>query len=339
MARGDAKLQANQVEAGDGFGDGMLHLEARVHLEEVERAVLCQDELDRARALVANRFTRRDGGLTHPLTKLRVERRRRTLFEDLLMPSLDRALALVQMHHVAVRVAEDLDLHVPWSLEVLLEDERGVPKAALRFPLGALDRFGEPLRRVDPLHALAATAGARLEQHRVADLRRLRAERLGVLLRARVARDHRHARFGDERLGLALATHRVDGFRRRPHEDQPRGVHGAREVRVLGQEPITRMDRVGARPPSRVQDRVDLQVALAAWRRPDAYRSIGLTHEGHLRVRVREHGDGVDAHLAAGALNAPRDLAAIGDEHSGDRAKRFQCRNVPQDVAPTTGAL
>ena len=38
-AGGDLHLQAHQVEAGDQFGDGMLHLQARVHFEEVEAAV------------------------------------------------------------------------------------------------------------------------------------------------------------------------------------------------------------------------------------------------------------------------------------------------------------
>jgi hypothetical protein len=36
LAGGDAQLRLDQVDAGDGLGDGVLHLDAGVHLDEVE---------------------------------------------------------------------------------------------------------------------------------------------------------------------------------------------------------------------------------------------------------------------------------------------------------------
>ena len=53
LARGDADLLLHDVDAGDHFGDRMLDLHARVHLDEVELAVLVQ-ELERAGAAVAD---------------------------------------------------------------------------------------------------------------------------------------------------------------------------------------------------------------------------------------------------------------------------------------------
>jgi hypothetical protein len=54
LARRDAQLQLHQVEAGDEFGDGMFHLQARVHLheEELVRTVRGDDELHGAGAHV-----------------------------------------------------------------------------------------------------------------------------------------------------------------------------------------------------------------------------------------------------------------------------------------------
>ena len=51
--RGDQQLLAHQVDAGDQFGHRMLDLDARVHLDEVEAAVLVQ-ELEGAGAAVAD---------------------------------------------------------------------------------------------------------------------------------------------------------------------------------------------------------------------------------------------------------------------------------------------
>ena len=57
----------------------------------------------------------------HALSQGLVERRGRALFQQLLVPALDRALALEQMNQVAVGVTEDLELDVSRLHEVLLD--------------------------------------------------------------------------------------------------------------------------------------------------------------------------------------------------------------------------
>ena len=57
-AGGDADLLAHDVDAGDRFGHRMLDLQARVHLDEIELAVLVQ-ELDGAGAQIAELGERR----------------------------------------------------------------------------------------------------------------------------------------------------------------------------------------------------------------------------------------------------------------------------------------
>ena len=62
MPDGDADLLDDQVEPGDHLGHRMLHLQARVHLDEVELAVLVE-ELDGAGAAVLELLHGRgDGG-------------------------------------------------------------------------------------------------------------------------------------------------------------------------------------------------------------------------------------------------------------------------------------
>ena len=53
-AAGDAHLRLRDVDAGDLLGDGVLDLDARVHLDEVVPAVGLDEELDllRVRARV-----------------------------------------------------------------------------------------------------------------------------------------------------------------------------------------------------------------------------------------------------------------------------------------------
>ncbi len=57
--------------------------------------------------------------------------RRRRLLDDLLVPPLDRAVALAQVDTVAVAVDRDLDLDVAVLVEPLLEVQRVVAEGGL----------------------------------------------------------------------------------------------------------------------------------------------------------------------------------------------------------------
>ena len=51
----DLKLQPHEIDPCHAFGDGVLDLDARIHLEEVEAPAVGEQKLDRARADVADR--------------------------------------------------------------------------------------------------------------------------------------------------------------------------------------------------------------------------------------------------------------------------------------------
>ncbi len=64
LAGGDQQLLLHQVDAGDQLGHRMLDLDARVHLDEIELAVLVQ-ELEGAGAAIADRAAGIDAALAH----------------------------------------------------------------------------------------------------------------------------------------------------------------------------------------------------------------------------------------------------------------------------------
>src|SRR5437016_4008183 len=101
----------------------MLDLDPRIHLDEIEGAVAVEQELDRARVLVAGRASDSKGGVCHRRPRLRVERGRGRLLEQLLAPALKRALSLEQVDQPAVRVAENLHLDVACVDEQLFNVE------------------------------------------------------------------------------------------------------------------------------------------------------------------------------------------------------------------------
>ena len=51
LAARDPQLQFDQIEPGDRLGDGVLDLQPRIHLHEIEFAAAIEQELQRAGAL------------------------------------------------------------------------------------------------------------------------------------------------------------------------------------------------------------------------------------------------------------------------------------------------
>src|SRR5438552_13517653 len=84
----------------------MLDLEPRVHLEEVELAAHVDEELHGARVHVAGRAGHPTRRLTEALAQRRVHEGRRRFLDELLVPALDRALALAEVDHVTVAIGE-----------------------------------------------------------------------------------------------------------------------------------------------------------------------------------------------------------------------------------------
>ena len=74
LARGDAQLQLDEVEADDHLGDRVLDLQAGVHLEEEELAVL-EEELDGAGVDVVARVGHLHRGVAHRGADVGGERR------------------------------------------------------------------------------------------------------------------------------------------------------------------------------------------------------------------------------------------------------------------------
>src|SRR5436305_2266689 len=111
------------------------------------------------------------------------------------------------------------------------------------------------------------------------------------------------------------------------------------KIGVLGEKADAGMDRVGAGDRRRRQDRLDIEIAGARRRRADADRLVGEPHIHCPRVGGRMHRDGLDPQLVAGAMNAQRDLAAIGDQHLLEHAQYLMASSVsphPSSAAPQT---
>ena len=108
-------LLANQVDAGDEFRDRMLDLQPRVHLQKVEIAVGIHQKLDGPRVGVSAGTRGFYGRCAQDRAhcRIRLDQRRRSLFNHFLVASLQAAFAFAQVDRVPVLVGQNLHLDMP----------------------------------------------------------------------------------------------------------------------------------------------------------------------------------------------------------------------------------
>ena len=312
LAVGDADHLLDEVQPGDELGDRVLDLQAGVHLEEVELLGRAADhELDRAGRLVVHRARQGHGLLAHGLAHRGVDEGAGRLLDDLLVTALDGAVALVEVHVVAVPVAEDLDLDVARLEHVLLDEDAVVAEGVAGFVHARREAFVRLLVVEGHAQALAATAGRGLDHHRVADLLRDLDRLVGARNGVVVAGDGVHASGDRELLGLDLVAHLGDRVVLRADELDAFLFQPARELGVLGQKAVARVHRLGAGLLAGGDDLVDDQVGLFRRRRANAHGLVGQVHEQRVLVRLGVHRHGGDAHLAGGLDDAASNLAAV----------------------------
>ena len=138
LARGDAHLRLHEVDVGDLFGDGVLDLDARVHLDEddarrLRSPAVSSEELDGAGVLVADRLGEGDG--------VAVERRRAVRRSRFGAGAISmtfwwrRCTEQSRSNRCTVvpgRVGEDLHLDVARAHDGLLEEHARVAEGARR---------------------------------------------------------------------------------------------------------------------------------------------------------------------------------------------------------------
>ena len=126
LTGGDADLGFDEVDPGHQLAHRVLDLDPGVDLDEVEVALLIDDKLDRAGGVVAGGLAQPHRRLTHRLAGLRGEPWGRALLDELLVAPLRRAIALPEVEHRAVGVAEDLHLDMPRPVDVALHIDAGI---------------------------------------------------------------------------------------------------------------------------------------------------------------------------------------------------------------------
>ncbi len=330
---GDAQLRLDEVDVGDFLGDGVLDLDARVHLDEHVLAGALphgvDEELDGAGVDVVQGLGELHRVAVQRLPDAFVEVRRRGDLDDLLVPALDGTVTLEEVHDIALGVGQDLDLDVAraagrpargtwWGRRTRHRLRAWRPAAhpgsASRVstrrmprpppPATALAKMGKPISSAAAISSSTSLDGWLDFSTGTPALRA--ASRAATLL---PASSRTSAGGPDER-------------------DAGRG-RGPGQPRVLGEEAVAGVNGVGPGFLGHADHFVDVQV------RPDGValltdqiRLVGLLAVDRVPVLVGEHCDGLGTQFIAGAEGADRDFAAVGHQNLGKHTSPASSRAV-----------
>ncbi len=229
---------------------------------------------------------------------------RRRLLDHLLVAPLHGAVALAQVDRVLVLVGQDLDFNVARVLEKLLHVHGRIVECSAGFRLGHLDRVDQCRFGVHHAHAAATAAAGGLDDDRVADGPRNALVGGGVIGQLALGAGHaRHAGLDHGLLGRDLVTHRADVVGRRADELETALLHALGEVGVFAQETIAGVNRFGVGDLGRRDDRRHVEIAQRRWRGADAHGFLRQLDVLCVAVRFGIDHHGLDAELAAGALD------------------------------------
>ena len=187
-----------------------------------------------------------------------------------------------------------------------------MPKACCAFVASRCKSGRKLFLAADDAHPAPATSRGCFQDHRVLDPRGFREGRGFVRDNSLRAGHDGHARGGHLAAGLIFFAHHAQQVRRGADERNVRGLAHLGEIRILGKESVTGMDRVDVGDFGGADHLRDVQVAFARAGRPDAHGFVGKAHVQRIAVRLGIDRDRGDAQFLARIDHAQGDLTAIG---------------------------
>ncbi|MNI35226.1 hypothetical protein D3C73_892430 [compost metagenome] len=309
---GNANLLADNVDAGDFFGDGVFHLHPGVHLHEVHLA-LGEQELHGAGVLVAHGL-----GCTHRQVAdvgalFRGQLRARGDLDQLLVAALDRAVTLEQVHHIAEAVAKDLRFDMLGIDDAFFQEHFRRTECLGGFGNDPRESLFKFFTAVAATNTATTTTGCGLEHHRVADAIAFgqgffdaRHVAFGAWSDRHAGLDHAAARFG-------LVAHAANDFSRWTDEFDPALSADFRQFGVFRKEAITGVQRIAAGFHSQVHQLARVQVSGQRFG-TDAMGLVRTLHMQGMAVSVGIDRDRANAHFGTGTYDSYGNLTTVGDQ-------------------------
>ena len=312
---GDSDHFFDQVDAVAAFGNAVLDLQTRVHLDHVGFARFGHEELHGGNRVIPHSQHQAAGivfKLCAQFGRHAAPRRRRD-FEELLVVALNRAVAFVKGKHIAPAVSDHLNFDVVNLGEIFFNEEPGVAKGGLRHGRSFFKGVFKFILVGHEENAASAAAALGLEHDRKTNF-------MNDLSRARNVdrfvgtRDHRNAEAAGYAACFDLIAEKVHGFGRSADEGDAGLGAELRKVIVFACKAPARMDGDAAAFAGEADDARKVKIGARVRSEQNELLCGGGCRLGFVDVG-RGNGGNRFKSLANRAADAACGDAAVGDQN------------------------
>ena len=212
-------------------------------------------------------------------------------------------------------VGQALRFHVARLVEELLNEALATAERRDGFAHCGLVLFGDFFDRAGDLEATTATAEDSLDGYGQAVLLSEGNDFVGVLDGILQTWSQRCASSESDLLGLGLIAQSVDRGRRWADPDQARIEYSLSKVGVLGEEAVTRVNRVGATAFSDRQNLRNIEVGVGRCGALQGVSLVGETHIERIAIGFSVDGNATDAGVLRGTHHAYGDFATVSNQN------------------------
>ena len=317
FAFGDLDLGLNDINAGDFFSYSVFDLNAGVHLDEVELAgIHIHQEFDGARAFVIHMGTDLATQFTQALALGFGQVWGRGALDDLLVATLDRAIAFPQMIDRAMGIPEDLNLYVARPHDHLFQITLAIAEGGFCFAASLADFLFQFVLAHDRAHAASTAAPGGFQHQRIADFLSFSLDGFHILAQHLGCRDHRHARCNGNTPRAGFVPQGTHCFCLGSDESDAVGNTGVYKIGVFRKQTVAGMNGVCAAGFGDTDDLINAQI-----RRDRAQTFANLV--GFISFEAVEtkfvlfsiNRNGFLAHFIGGTHDANGDFAAVCDKN------------------------
>ena len=293
----------------------MFHLQAGVHFDHVGSAVAGDEEFHSGKGVVIHSLDKLAGVFLQLFAQFNGHARPGGGgdLHQLLMVTLNGAVAFVEGEDIAVLVGNDLDLDVAHVFKVAFHKEAGVAEGGFGKGGGLHEGVFEFLHGADDKDATATAATFGLEHDGQADLLDDFAGAFDVHS-AFGAGHNRHTKAHGKVTGLHLVAQQVHGLTGRADEVDAGFFALAGEAVVFRGEAPAGVNAHDAAGLGLADDKVEVEVGAGSGAEQHELLGGGGRRGGLVHVGGGHHGDGAKAFTNGAADTARRD-AAVGDEY------------------------
>ena len=316
LALGDEYLRADNVDARDHLSHGVFDLDPGIHFdEEPFIGIHIDEEFHGASVLITDLAAQLDGSFTELTHDLWIEIDGRGDFDDFLVSSLNGAISLMEVHNIAVFVAEDLHFDVFGASDKAFEENGGVAKSDAGFVLGFLQEWEQLGLITDHSHAASTPTEGGFDDERKADVFGKLFGEGGIGDRILGAWNGGNADlFGDE-AGGGLVAHHFEVLDTGADKGDASVGAGAGKGGVFRKETVAGMDIVDASFFCDVDDAWDVEVGGdRAFARVDEVSFVGFEAMDAEAIFLGVDCYSAQAELGSGTEDANSDFSAVGDK-------------------------